>query len=324
MKLKFNTTINIPFSNLEYSIKFISMNWSLKDVGNLENKVAIVTGASSGLGFETSKALASKNCTVILAVRNLEKGESAVVKIKQIYPNADLRMYKLDLTDLASVKQFSNSIKKNFKGIDFLINNAGVMNIPYSKTVDGFETQFGGNHLGHFALTGMLLDHMNKDSRIVTVSSFLAKSGIVNFDDINSEKSYQGFKAYAQSKLANLMFALELQKRIEKDSRKILSLAAHPGYASTNLFSAGGGRFGSAKIFSRIFAQPASQGVLPILRAALDKAAQGGEFYGPSFFGMRGSPVKVTIFENALNTKVSKKLWEVSEELTSTNSLKLD
>ena len=147
---------------------------------------------------------------------------------------------------------------------------------------------------------------------------------IINFDDINSEKSYQGFKAYAQSKLANLMFALELQKRIEKDSRKILSLAAHPGYASTNLFSAGGGRFGSAKIFSRIFAQPASQGVLPILRAALDKAAQGGEFYGPSFFGMRGSPVKVTIFENALNTKVSKKLWEVSEELTSTNSLKLD
>lgn len=299
------------------------MDWRLSDIRDLKNKVAVVTGSNSGLGFEVAKALALKNCSVILAVRNLDKGSIAIESIKKIHPTSNLHLYKLDLTDLSSIQNFSENVKKDFKGIDFLINNAGVMNVPYSRTVDGFETQFGGNHLGHFALTGRLLDFINENGRVVTVSSFLASRGIINFDDLNSEKYYSASKSYSQSKLANLIFALELQKRLEKQGKNISSLAAHPGYSSTNLFSKDNvGLFSLImEISSKIFAQSASQGAFPILRAALDENAKGGEFYGPAFLNIRGRPVKVPVFKNALDPNIAERLWKISEELTKVHYL---
>jgi len=293
------------------------MNWTLKNIPDLKNKVAIITGANSGLGYETALALAVKNCTVVLAVRNLEKGQAALERIKEKYLQADLRLYKMDLTDLSSIKDFSTLIKKNFKAIDLLINNAGVMNVPYKKTVDGFETHFGGNHLGHFALTGFLIDVINPEGRVVTVSSFLASTGVMNFDDLNMEKSYNKYAAYAQSKLANLMFSLELARKLKQGNKKILSLAAHPGYARTNLLTSGENHMPFYMLIGNaIFAQSAETGALPILRAATGESTENGEFYGPSFLGMRGAPIKIDPFLQALDLVAAKRLWTVSEEMT--------
>jgi len=293
------------------------MSWSLNNVVDLSNKIAIITGANSGLGYETSLALVSKDCTVIMAVRNIEKGKLALEKIQARYPNANLRLYKLDLADLSSIKIFADNIKKDFKGIDILINNAGVMNVPYQKTVDGFELHFGGNYLGHFALTLELLSHMNSNARVVSVTSFLARMGNINFEDLNSERQYIALTAYAQSKLANLYFSLEFGKKLKEAGKNIYSLAAHPGYANTNIQSMGKNKTTwYMKLGNTLFAQPAKAGALPILRASLDNQAHNGEFYGPAIFNLWGNPILMRPFSNALNQEISIKLWEESEKMT--------
>ena len=210
--------------------------------------MVVVTGGNSGSGFEAALALAGKNAQVILAVRSVEKGEAAAERIRQQYPRAQVIVMALDLSDLSSVRAFAQNFLKLYERLDVLINNAGVMALPQRKTADGFEMQFGTNHLGHFALTGLLISALKKTSnaRVVTVSSGAHTFGDIHFDDLQWEKKYQAWGAYGQSKLANLLFAYELQRRLEAAGSKVLSVGCHPGYASTNLQAAGPQMEGSA------------------------------------------------------------------------------
>lgn len=290
--------------------------WTVNNIPDQKGRVTIVTGSSSGIGYESARALANKDAKVIIAVRNLGKGKQALEKIKSQNPNADVTVIHLDLADLSSIKKFGDDYKKQFSRLDLLINNAGVMIPPYSKTKDGFELQFGTNHLGHFALTALIFDLINKtpNSRIVNVSSSAHKYGNLNFDDLNWEKrKYKSWNAYGDSKISNLYFTYELKSRLEQNHSNVKVTAAHPGWTATDLQR----NSGLFEFLNRFFAMKPEKGALPTLRAAFDENAKSGDFFGPDgFMEMKGYPVKVDTNKLAKDTNIAKKLWNVSEELT--------
>jgi NAD(P)-dependent dehydrogenase (short-subunit alcohol dehydrogenase family) len=304
--------------------------WTTSDMPNLQGRRAIVTGANSGLGFVTAAALAEHGAQVTLAVRDLAKGEQAAQRMLAADPTSDLDVQQLDLADLASVRSFADSWSHaNPEGLDLLINNAGIMAIPRRETADGFEMQLGTNHLGHFALTMLLMPALMAipRSRVVTVSSQAHRMGTMNFDDLNSRKSYGPWRAYGQSKLANLLFTDELQRRLDRLGIPMLSLAAHPGFASTNLQTAGpamrGRKFQErvTGFVSNLVAQSAQMGALPTLYAATAPGIPGASYIGPDGFGeQRGYPRIVDRSASAKSESDAKRLWEESEILTATPS----
>ena len=286
---------------------------------------AVVTGATGGLGYETALALAGAGAEVILAGRNAAKGRDALARIKGAHPNAAVRFELLDLASLASVAAFAERMEAEGRALDLLVNNAGVMAYPTRRTTaDGFEAQFGTNHLGHFALTLRLLALLRRGHavRVVTVSSIAHRGGAIDFDDLQMQR-YAPWKAYAQSKLANLMFALELQRRSVAEGWGVTSIAAHPGWSSTDLIDNGPGAAGRqsliwqmSKLVMPLFAQAAAPGALPILFAATAPQAKGGAYYGPLRLGeMKGPPGPARIAPQAGSTEVAARLWDESERL---------
>ncbi len=293
-----------------------TMKWDANNVEDQKGKIAIVTGSSSGIGLETARVLTNKNAKVIIAVRNLEKGNNATDKIKGQNKNADVEVMKIDLADLESVKKFVEEFKSKYSNLDLLINNAGVMIPPYSKTKDGFELQFGTNHLGHFALTAQLFDLIKDtpNSRIVNVSSGAHKAGNINFNDLAWEKrNYKAWKAYGDSKIANLYFTYELARKLTGKNIDTITAAAHPGWTATDLQ-----RHSSfVGLLNKFFAQGIDMGALPTLYAATVKDVKSGDYFGPSGWQeMKGYPKKVESNELSHDQKIAAKLWEVSEELT--------
>lgn len=289
--------------------------WDTKNVGDQSGRVVIVTGASSGIGYETARVLASKKADVIMAVRDLQKGKSAEEKIKTEYAGAHTRVMEIDLASLKSVASYTAAFRKHFERLDLLINNAGVMIPPYSKTADGFELQFGTNHLGHFALTAGLFGLMKATpgSRIVTVSSTAHRYGNLDFEDLNWEKrKYIAWKAYGDSKIANLYFTYELSRRLNTRDNGPVITAAHPGWTATGLQRHSG-------ILSALnfLAQSPAMGALPILYAAVAGDVKSGDYYGPSgFMETRGYPKKVISNALSRDEAIAGRLWEVSEALT--------
>jgi NAD(P)-dependent dehydrogenase (short-subunit alcohol dehydrogenase family) len=297
----------------------MSSKWTAADVPDQSGRVAIVTGANSGLGFDTAAVLADKGAHVVLAVRNLDKGNEAADRIRSKNPNAEVSLQELDLTSLDSIRTAADQLRADYPRIDLLINNAGVMYVPTRETTkDGFEMQFGTNHLGAFALTGQLLDNMLpvEGSRVIAVSSvghrILAR---IHFDDLQLERKYNRVEAYGQSKLANLLFTYELQRRLAAKGTPTIAAAAHPGFADTELMR----HLPSAipNFLWRPFAQPADMGALPTLRAATDPDVQGGQYYGPDGIGeTRGHPKLVESSAQSHDEDLQRRLWTVSEELT--------
>ena len=291
-------------------------NWNESNIPDQSGKIFIVTGTTSGLGEGTATVLARKNATVIMAARNIKKAESVANEILEENKNAKIDIQELDLSSLESVNNFSTSINKKYKALDCLINNAGIMACPYSKTKDGFEIQMGTNHLGHFALTGQLISLLKKtpNSRVVNVSSIAHTSGNIDFDDLNWEKrKYRTWSAYSDSKLANLYFTYELSRKLEKDKGNPIILASHPGWTATDLQ-----RYSGVANFMNIFlGQKVKVGTLGGIRAATDPTAKSNDYFGsPSMGGMKGYPVLVMSNELSYNTDNAKKLWKLSEELT--------
>ena len=298
-------------------------NWTITDIPDLTGKTVIVTGGNSGLGFESVKAFALKGAQVIMACRSLNKGEEAKKQIAKFLPMANITVMELDLTELKSIHSFAAKFKQYHTRLDVLLNNAGIMMVPYGVTKDGFENQLGTNHLGHFALTGLLLEVLKNTpaSRVVNVSSMAHSSGEMDFNNLLYEngKDYSPLKAYGRSKLSNLLFTYELQRFFEKNKINCMALAAHPGLSDTNL-----GHYMMEKWYFRLLmplffrmAQPASMGALPELRASVDPAAKPAEFYGPDGKRqMKGYPVVVLPKEKAFNKEDARKLWEASEKLT--------
>jgi NAD(P)-dependent dehydrogenase (short-subunit alcohol dehydrogenase family) len=287
---------------------------------NLNEKKVIITGANSGIGLETAKMLAAKGAHVVLAVRNLEKGKRAVNSIIDQFESAKVELMKLDLADLKSVHQFSNEYNSRYYQLDILINNAGVMIPPYGKTADGFEMQFGSNHLGHFALTGLLLPLLKNtpNSRVITLSSIAHRGAFIDFDNLDGSKGYKAMKFYGQSKLANLLFAKELDQRFKNHGIDTISLACHPGISNTNLFKMGKSETpGYMKRIMNLFFQPAEKGALPTIYAATETSLKGGEYIGPDGRGnRRGNPAIETPGASVYDEETMTKLWDVSEELT--------
>jgi NAD(P)-dependent dehydrogenase (short-subunit alcohol dehydrogenase family) len=280
-----------------------------------------VTGANSGLGLIDSLELARAGATVVMASRNTEKGEGAAGKIRGVVPQAEVSVEALDLADLASVRAFAERFGGQHERLDLLINNAGIMAAPRQLTKDGFESQFGTNHLGHFALTGLLLPRLlaASEPRVVTESSGAHRMGRINFDDLQGERRYMRWLAYGQSKLANLMFAFELQRRASEAGTALKSMVAHPGYAETNLQFAAPPRADRVlmAVSNRFFAQSAEMGALPTLYAATAPDLPGGSFVGPDGpMEQRGYPKVVTAAGKAYNPLEWRRLWEVSEQLT--------
>ena len=301
-----------------------SNNWTITDIPDLTGKTVIVTGGNSGLGFESVKAFALKGARVILACRSVAKGEEAKKQIVKFLPTADIQVMELDLTDLKSIRNFATKFKQNHARLDVLLNNAGIMMVPYSLTKDGFESQLGTNHLGHFALTGLLLEVLKNTptSRVVNVSSMAHSSGEMDFNNLLYEKGkdYTPLKAYGRSKLSNLLFTYELQRYFEKNKINCIAIAAHPGFSNTNLAHTMMEKWYYRLIKPLFFrmAQPASMGALPQLRASVDPAVKPAQFYGPDGKRqMKGYPVVVQPKEKAFNKDDAKRLWEASEKLTS-------
>ncbi|HET9914951.1 MAG TPA: oxidoreductase [Anaerolineales bacterium] len=292
----------------------MTANWTAKNIPDLTGKVAVVTGANSGLGYETARALACKNATVILACRNKQKGEAAIRRIVQEYPEAKTECMRLDLSDLTAVRCFADEFTGRYHRLDLLINNAGIMAIPFGKTVDGFEIQFGTNHLGHFALTGLLLKLITctPKARVVTVSSSMHLFGKIDFDNLNGEKSYHRQGAYAQSKLANLLFTYELQRRFECAGVDAIAAAAHPGWTETNLQV----HWKVLWMMNSFAGQRPEMGALPTLYAAAAPDVQGGEYYGPRGLQVWGYPTRVRSNKRSHDIAVAARLWGISEELT--------
>jgi NAD(P)-dependent dehydrogenase (short-subunit alcohol dehydrogenase family) len=286
----------------------------------LKGNTAIITGANSGIGLETVKDFVQKGAHVVMAVRSLEKGKHARDKIQQIHSQAEIGVMKLDLANLESIRVFAKNFASTYGFLNLLINNAGVMIPPHSKTKDGFELQFGSNHLGHFALTGLLLPLLKKtpESRVVTVSSLAHKGSKIFFDNLNGDKGYKAMQFYGQSKLANLLFAQELDNKLKQHGLPTKSLACHPGISSTNLFKFG--KKDAPKFFKGLmdrFLQPAEMGALPTIYAATEPSLTGGEYIGPDGKGRRrGYPELDTPHPAANDEETSKKLWELSEKLT--------
>jgi NAD(P)-dependent dehydrogenase (short-subunit alcohol dehydrogenase family) len=301
------------------------MKWKASDIPDLRGKIAMVTGANSGLGYQESLALARKGAMVILAVRNREKGLVALDRIKSEIPDAELVVMKLDLANIESVKHVADSFLEEFERLDILINNAGLMAGPLLRTTQGFEIQFGTNHLGHFALTALLIDLINRTpaSRIINVSSLAYKMGKINFDDLNWNKSYSGWAAYCASKLANLLFTIELDRKLRLAEKPTIIAAAHPGLASTNLHRKGvqmeRSKFKNtiANLSYKLFAQSAGMGALPILYAATAAPVKSSKFYGPGgLFQLHGYPKEIIIDPNRIDSLDALRLWEESEKLT--------
>jgi NAD(P)-dependent dehydrogenase (short-subunit alcohol dehydrogenase family) len=296
--------------------------WTAADIPDQTGRVAVVTGANSGLGLVTARELARAGSSVVMAVRNTTKGDHAAATIRAQAPGAALEVRQLDLADLESVWEFATAVVAGHDRVDLLINNAGIMAAPRRLTKDGFESQFGTNHLGHFALTGRLLPGLLKAPapRVVTVTSALHRRGTMNFDDLQGERKYSRWGAYGQSKLANLMFCFELQRRATESGTALLSLAAHPGYAATNLQFAAPDRFYEKAymwIGNKLFAQSADMGALPTLFAATYADLAGGTFVGPGGPGeQRGYPKVVSAAGKAYDEPAWRRLWETSEELT--------
>ena len=304
----------------------MSSGWSTNDMPSQQGKIALITGANSGIGFEAAKALAEKGAHVIMACRNPQKANEAMETLRREVPNADITFLQMDLASQSSVKAAVETFKKDHAQLDLLINNAGVMWLPKSDTEDGYEMQFGTNHLGHFTLTGLLLDTLTStpDSRIVTVSSLGHYTGKIHFDDIKLDKRYGKHKSYAQAKLANLMFAYELDRKLKAAGKSTRSIAVHPGGSSTNLatpgFEKGASLFtGVAKLFFPYVTQTAQSGALPTLFGATAAEVNGGDYIGPSkLFEVIGAPKKVNSSRYSKRKDVAEKLWQLSEDLTNT------
>lgn len=293
--------------------------FTLKDAPSQKGKIAIVTGANDGIGFETALGLVSKGTKLIMACRNPEKAENAIALIKNEFPEAELSFIQLDLNSLKSVRTFADEFKRTHKKLDILINNAGIMVPPFSKTDDGFESQMGVNYFAHFLLTGLLIKELNSadNGRVVSLSSVVHKSGQIDFDNLNAEKGYSKSKAYSQSKLACLMFAYELDRRLKDSGSNVVSVASHPGGSVTNLVK-------HMSTLQRIFLLPIfrllshspAEAALPSLMGALDPSSKGSDYFGPTGFGgISGKPGKVESSPHSYDEIVAKKLWEVSAKL---------
>jgi len=295
----------------------MSAKWTSDDVPGQHGRLTVVTGANTGLGFETARVLAARGASVVLAVRDTEKGKAAAARIAGTAPGADITVQPLDLTSLESIHAAAAELRARHPRIDLLINNAGVMFPPMQTTRDGFELQLGTNHLGHFALTGLLLQQMLPvpGSRVVTVSSLAHRiRARINFGDLQSERSYSRVAAYSQSKLANLMFTYELHRRLSAAGTTI-AVAAHPGLAGTELTRNTPAI--AAFLYARLLSQTPAMGALPTLRAATDPGVLGGQYYGPGgFLGARGYPELAESSRQSHDTAIQRRLWTVSEQLT--------
>ncbi len=302
-----------------------SQSWNVNDVPDCSGRTVVITGANSGIGYEAARALARRHAKVILACRSLEKARAAASAICA-GDSLAVEVMELDLASLKSIRAFAQSFHLRNQRLDVLCNNAGVMAIPYSRTVDGFEMQFGTNHLGHFALTGLLLDALmaTPGSRVVTVSSGMHRVGSIRFDNLQWERGgYQKWLAYGRSKLANLLFAIELQRRAERSGKVLISAACNPGYAATNLQAAGPKMEGSRLMQSfwafsnRYFAESAATGAWPTLYAATSPEVRGGDYIAPIYLGTaRKSPHRARPSSAARDPETAARLWEISEQLT--------
>lgn len=289
--------------------------FEFSNIPDLTDKVVIVTGANKGLGYITSRELARKNATLIMACRNVEEGEKVREQFIQSIPPAQIEVLSLDLASLDSIKSFVSKFKSNYKNLDVLVNNAGatarVKLTPEAKTTEGFEYFFGVNHLGTFALTGLLFNVLSGNARIVTVSSLSHKQGKIHFDNLNTQRSKMAL--YGQSKLANLLFSYELARKIEKYNLQIKSIAVHPGFARTtprndSFF---------VRLGRKLIAQSADKGSLPLLYASTMSDVQNGDYIGPSgFYGIKGYPKRVKSSKSSYNEEDAKRLWNISEEST--------
>jgi NAD(P)-dependent dehydrogenase (short-subunit alcohol dehydrogenase family) len=300
------------------------MPWTADDVLSMDGENVVITGANSGIGYEAARVFAKKGADVTMACRSLERGKEAADEIRDETPDASTEVCQLDLASLDSVEEFAEGFLEDNDALDVLCNNAGVMAIPRTETEDGFEQQFGVNHLGHFDLTGRLLKLIveTEDARVVTTSSGAHERGKIDFDDLHGENEYSQWGAYAQSKLANLLFAFELQRRFEAADLNAKSVGVHPGYAATNLQRRGPEMEGSRlklaamKAMNAVLAQSSERGALPILYGATAEV-EGGEYVGPGgLMKMRGYPEVQEPNERARDEETAERLWEVSEELT--------
>lgn len=303
----------------------MSGKWTQADIPNLTGKVIIITGANSGLGLESTKALAAKGATVVMACRNLQKGEAARRAVHSTQPAAKLDLMELDNASLASVRTFADVFKTTYDRLDLLLNNAGVMAIPRTVTADGFEMQFGVNHLAHFALTGHLLDRLTSTpgARVHSTSSSAAFGGRINFDDLMGERHYSRWAAYGQSKLANALFATALHRRLQAVGYDTIANSSHPGLVMTNLQENSLAQSGAPLaerllygILSPLLAQDVSMGVLPQLYASTAPAAKGGVFYGPKTLRLRGYPAEQKCNAALDDAALLTRFWQVSEQLT--------
>jgi NAD(P)-dependent dehydrogenase (short-subunit alcohol dehydrogenase family) len=302
------------------------ISWSSAEIPDQSGRTVVITGANSGLGFAATKLFARKGAHVVMACRNLDRARTAQEEVRSSLGDPSLSVLELDLADLESVRSFVTAFEQGHDDLHVLCNNAGIMAIPRRETADGFEMQFGVNHLGHFALTGLLIDRLQEtsgESRVVTHSSGLHENGEIEFEDLQSERDYDKWEAYAQSKLANLLFAYELDRRLRDLGASVKSVGCHPGYADTALQQRGPEMSGSRirlwgmKIANRLFAQSAEQGVLPMLYAATAPEISGGEYVGPGgFMNMRGQPEIQESSALSTDIDVAARLWEISEELT--------
>jgi NAD(P)-dependent dehydrogenase (short-subunit alcohol dehydrogenase family) len=299
----------------------MSMGWTADQIPGQHGRTAIVTGANSGLGLIEARELARGGAQVFISSRDRTKAAAAAAAIHRTIPSARIEVAQLDLANLSSVRTFSERFLAGHSRLDLLINNAGVMAAPYQRTVDGFELQFGTNHLGHFALTGLLLPALRDQpgSRVVTVSSNSHKAGQMRFDDLQGERRYSRWGAYSQSKLANLLFAFELDRRLKAASLPLISVAAHPGYSATNLQLSAPPLYERLvmRLSNRFIAQNAEMGALPILYAATAPGLAGGSYVGPDGRNeQRGYPTLVRASDRAQDAEAAGRLWEISEQLT--------
>ena len=298
-------------------------NWTADKIPGLKGKIAIITGANSGIGYEAARELARKGAEVIFASRNQSKAEAAIIQIRGEFLDAQLVFIKLNLASIQSIRKFAEEFNSRSNRLDILLNNAGIMLVPYAKTEDGFENTIGTNHLGHFALTGLLIEKLTKTpgSRIVNVSSNAHYGGEMDFSNFLYEngKGYTPMGAYGRSKLANLLFTFELQRRFDKKDLDIIALAAHPGISATGLAD----HFFKHRMtwlirpVMRLLFQSSAIGALPSMRAAVDQEAKGGQYYGPDGKGEKsGYPIVVDSNETSKNLEYAQKLWKISQELT--------
>jgi NAD(P)-dependent dehydrogenase (short-subunit alcohol dehydrogenase family) len=320
----------IPASREFLGEKIMSNKWTVQDIPDLTDKVIVVTGANSGLGLESTKAFAAKGATVVMACRNMRKAEKAKAEVMATNPTAKLDLMPLDNASLKSVRTFADAFKAKYDRLDILLNNAGVMAIPRTETADGFEMQLGVNHLGHFALTGLLIDVITNTpgARIHSTSSSAAFNGQINFDDLMGKENYSRWSAYGQSKLANAMFATELNRRLKAAGHDTIANSSHPGLVMTNLQANSLEQSDAPLVervlystFGRWIAQDVEVGVLPQLYASVAAEAKGGVFYGPKTMRIRGYPAEQKCNDVLDDAAILKRFWEVSEKLTGVHYL---